>query len=272
MTPSHPTNMTPSHPTNDNNSSTARSHPSMHVASHPTHPHQHSGGGEESPPPVSGIIFTPHPAPKAAVLSEQEGGRASAGRNRGDEDGGVRRDDGMEELVSRIASASLAQTQVFGALLQLHALLQSNASTKGVQSAGLAPSTRQEVWVYEYVRCSALQSVAVCCRVLQSGGLAPSTRQEVWVYEYVRCSALQSVAVCCRVLQSGGLAPSTRQEVWKDECMDVRCSALQSVAVCRNVLQYFQFVAVGARSLDSTRIMGVSTYVCDAFFACYECV
>ena len=238
MTPSHPTNMTPSHPTNDNNSSTARSHPSMHVASHPTHPHQHSGGGEESPPPVSGIIFTPHPAPKAAVLSEQEGGRASAGRNRGDEDGGVRRDDGMEELVSRIASASLAQTQVFGALLQLHALLQSNASTKGVQSAGLAPSTRQEVWVYEYVRCS----------------------------------ALQSVAVCCRVLQSGGLAPSTRQEVWKDECMDVRCSALQSVAVCRNVLQYFQFVAVGARSLDSTRIMGVSTYVCDAFFACYECV
>jgi len=145
MTPSHPTNMTPSHPTNHNNSSTARSHPSMHVASHPTHPHQHSGGGEESPPPVSGIIFTPHPAPKAAVLSEQEGGRASAGRNRGDEDGGVRRDDGMEELVSRIASASLAQTQVFGALLQLHALLQSNASTKGVQSAGLAPSTRQEI-------------------------------------------------------------------------------------------------------------------------------
>jgi len=169
--------MTPAHATNHNNSSTTRSVASHPPHPHPTHPHQHSGGGEESPPPVSGIIFTPNSAPTAAVLSEQQGGRASAGRNRGDEDGGGRRDDGMAELVSRIASAALAQTQVFGALLQLHALLQLNASTKGVQSGGLAPSTRQEVW---YMICM-LQCVAEYCSVLQGvavggAGSVDSTR------------------------------------------------------------------------------------------------
>jgi len=64
------------------------------------------------------------------------------------------------------------------------------------------------------VRCSAVQCVAACCKVLQCVA--------------VRCSALQCVAVCCSVLQRDTLIVSGGVPLYvcQDLCGAVRCSVL----------------------------------------------
>jgi len=103
------------------------------------------------------------------------------------------------------------------------------------------------------VRCSVLQCVARCCRVLQHAvcrsvlqGVAVccSVLQCVAVYYRVlqrvaACSVSQGVARCCRVLQ----------------CDAACCSALQCGAVCCSVLQTTQF-ASGCLTLGSSHVCG----------------
>ena len=84
----------------------------------------------------------------------------------------------------------------------------------------------------------AVQSVAVCCRVLQCVAVCGSVRQCFAVCPSTPCtgrfsvfSVLQCVAVCCSVLQCVAVCCSVLQ------CVAACCSVLQRVAACCRVLQ-----------------------------------
>ena len=109
----------------------------------PSTVHDSSAAADELPPPVSGIIFTPKIAP-SAVSGPRQGGGGSG--NRGAADGGRGEAESAARIVALVTGIAEGEgsRDEFGALKELHSVLQAWPSPKGTPS-GPGAVARQEV-------------------------------------------------------------------------------------------------------------------------------